>query len=330
MVTSGLNADDITTGTLTGRTVKSSSGTTHIDLDNGNSIKFYTSNTLRSTLTGTSVGAGGFNNTGDYFAANNRTYWIASTTGGSTEYGGIGVDNSNNLNIHCGKTNAVYIMNNATSASLYVFGTTALTVGSSTYSPNVLPYNNNSQNLGDSTHIWDDVFCSTAGRKSGNAIWFDQAGRVQVDNHFDPSGVGSYNTGGASRYWADVSYKTLTDRGCLGWFDEGVELQDGTVVSDIEAIQAIKKHPTKKTIYGVSMLDYKTFPKVSYKKAADHDGNEYPRNKNDEPYVVEYNKKTGKNETIIAADGIEMTSMFSIIIGALKELDNRIKIMENN
>ena len=61
------------------------------------------------------------------------------------------------------------------------------------------------------------------------------------------------------------------------------ELQDGTIVSDIEAIQSIKKHPTKKTIYGAPMLDYTTFPKVSYKKAKDHKGKEYDRDVNNEP-----------------------------------------------
>ena len=88
----------------------------------------------------------------------------------------------------------------------------------------------------------------------------------------------------------------------------------------MEALQIIQKHPTKKTVYGKPMLDYKTFPKVSYKKAADHEGKEYLRDKNDEPYI--------KNETDIPADGIEMTSVFSIMIGALKELDNRLKIAE--
>ena len=128
-----------------------------------------------------------------------------------------------------------------------------------------------------------------------------------------PNNAASQNLGDASLYWADVSYKTLTDRGCLGWFDDGVELQDGTIVSDTKALQAIKKHPTKKTVYGVPMMDYKTFPKVSYKKA-NVNGKDLDRDENDEP--------------INGADGIEMTSMFSIMIGAIKELTNRVKILE--
>lgn len=128
-----------------------------------------------------------------------------------------------------------------------------------------------------------------------------------------PSGAGNADLGGSLRYWNEVNYKTLTDRGCLGWFDDGVELQDGTVVSDCDSLQAIKKHPTKKTIYGVDMMDYRTFPKVAYKKAADG-GKPLPRTEDDEP--------------VEGQDGIEMTSMFSIMIGAIKELDKRLKSIE--
>ena len=177
--------------------------------------------------------------------------------------------------------------------------------------------------LGSSTYKWDDVFCNAMKGLYGE-IYFDQAGRIQFTNHCDPSGTGTYNLGGASRYWADVSYKTLTDRGCLGWFDDGVELQDGTIVSDIEAIKAIKKHPTKLTVYGKPMMDYKTLPKVSYKPAADHDGTIFKRDKNDNPYIMEGKKK------ITVQDGAEMTSIFSIMLGAIKELSAEIDKLKSN
>ena len=135
------------------------------------------------------------------------------------------------------------------------------------------------------------------------------------------------HSGDSVNYWGDISYKTLTDRGCLGFFDDGVELQDGTVVSDTEAIKAMKKHPTKKTIYGAPMLDYTTFPKVSYKPAADRDGNIYPRGEDGEPLPI---KKMieGAEITLTPADGIEMTSVFSIMLGSIKELDARVATLE--
>lgn len=116
-----------------------------------------------------------------------------------------------------------------------------------------------------------------------------------------PYSAGNYNLGTATLYWNDVSYKTLTDRGCLSSCDDGVELQDGRIVSDTEAIKAIKKRDDgKKTVYGMPMLDYKTFPKISYKPA----------------------QKEGETE------GVEMTSMFSVMLGAIKELTLRIEKLE--
>ncbi len=131
--------------------------------------------------------------------------------------------------------------------------------------------------------------------------------------NFLPIGAGSVSTGDGSNYWNDVSYKTLTDRGCLPWCDEGVELQDGRIVSDTEALKSIVKHPTKKTIQGLPMLDYKTFPKKSYVQAK-AEGKLLPRDANDEP--------------IGGSDGVEMTMMFGVMIGAIKELTGRIETLE--
>jgi len=153
-------------------------------------------------------------------------------------------------------------------------------------------------------------------------LWYKNDAAIYIYKPLTP--IGNISTGDASNYWNDISYKTLTDRGCLGCFDEGVELRDGRKVSDIEAIKAIKQHATKKTIYGAPMLDYKTFPKVCY-KPADKNGVPLSRDENDEPFTFD---KEGNKK--LAADGIEMTSLFSIIIGALKEIDARISAVEIN
>ena len=150
---------------------------------------------------------------------------------------------------------------------------------------------------------------------SGN-IDFNETGRVQCSTHFDPDDGGNNNLGGSSRYWGDVSYKTLTDRGCLGWFDDGVKMRDGKILSDTEALLAVKMHPTKKTVYGAPMLDYQSLPEVVYKKAAEHDGTLLPRDENDEP--------------IGGMDGAETTSLISIMFGAIKELTLRTKALESS
>lgn len=132
---------------------------------------------------------------------------------------------------------------------------------------------------------------------------------------FDPVGTGAVSSGTASNYWGDISYKTLTDRGCLPWCDDGVELADGKIVSDLDAIFSIGKHPSKKTIHGLPMLDYRTFPKKAY-KPADIDGTLLPRDENDEP--------------LSGADGIEMTMMFGVMIGAIKEIGKRLAALEKH
>lgn len=140
-----------------------------------------------------------------------------------------------------------------------------------------------------------------------------QAGGTYSNKSINSNGPASFNLGDAANYWNDVSYKTLTDRGCLPWCDDGVELGDGRKVSDLEALCQIGKHPTKKTVHGLPMLDYKSFPKKAYRKA-EVNGRILERDNNDEP--------------ISGSDGIEMTMMFGVFIGAFKEINNRLEALE--
>lgn len=136
--------------------------------------------------------------------------------------------------------------------------------------------------------------------------------------HVSPNSAGSQNFGDATDYWGDVSYKTLTDRGCLGCFTDNLAL-----------INNIKTHATKETIYGKPMLDYKTMPTEVY-KPADKDGVLLERDEDDEPFMMEdekddKGKKTGKKIKKMAADGAETTALISIMIGAIKELSTEIE-----
>ena len=156
--------------------------------------------------------------------------------------------------------------------------------------------------------------------------WFNNTGMGTKGGIFGYATNIHPNLGDSSRYFNGLYYKTLNDVGCLGWFDDGVELQDGSIVSDIEAIKAIQKHPTKKTIYGSPMLDYSTFPKVSYKPAPIAEEDVYeddPESLNSKHLIAQKGEKIGE-------DVVEMTSMLSIMLGALKELDARITALENN
>lgn len=144
---------------------------------------------------------------------------------------------------------------------------------------------------------------------------------------FDPIGGGTVSTGNATNYWNDVSYKTLTDRGCVPWCDDGVEVvgKDGKteIVSDLTALCRIKKHPTQLTIHGLPKLDYSTFPKRAY-RPADLDVTVVERDANDEPWYID--KRTGQKKR--ASDGVEMTLMWGVAIGAMKEIDKRLQKLE--
>lgn len=199
---------------------------------------------------------------------------------------------------------------------------TKVVAGSSVDLPwagNFVPDSTTTYKLGTSSKVWLEGYINKIlGLGTSNVIDLGLSGRIATNQDFVPSAAAGNNLGNATYYWNDVSYKTLTDRGCLGWFDEGVELQDGRIVSDIQAIKEVKQHPIKKTIYGKPMLDYKSLPKVVYKKA-ELNGKILDRDENDEPYIMENGQK------IPAQDGAETTALISIMFGAIKELSIEIE-----
>lgn len=107
-----------TSGTMSSVTVQTSSGNNRIKLIS-DTIEFYSGGVLKATLDGSANGAGGVKNTGDFFVANNRTYWIADSTGGATKYGGVGITSGNDFWLTMGTNNTLYIFNNSQAAGAY-------------------------------------------------------------------------------------------------------------------------------------------------------------------------------------------------------------------
>jgi len=126
------------------------------------------------------------------------------------------------------------------------------------------------------------------------------------------------NLGSASLYWNEINYKYLTDRGCLGVFDKGVEMPNGKVVSDLTALKLLKKHPVLKTGYGVPRFDYSSMPKAVFKPAPIAEKDVYDK---DGKLIYRKNQKMGE-------DGAELTALISIMIGAIKELDKKVETLE--
>lgn len=113
---SNINADTITTGTLSAITVQTSSGNNRIKLVS-DTIQFYSGGALKATLDGSSAASGGVKNTGDFFIANNKSYWVTSSGGGASEYGGMSITSSNEFWLTLGTANTFFIKNNAQSSN---------------------------------------------------------------------------------------------------------------------------------------------------------------------------------------------------------------------
>lgn len=145
------------------------------------------------------------------------------------------------------------------------------------------------------------------------------ASQVYCKSGFYPTAAGTYNLGDATYYWNDVSYKTLTDRGCLFDVSQGVHMQDGTVVSSVEVVRnKVKKHPTKKSVQGRDALDYSALPVDVYKPAPIATEDVYETDAQGQQ-VLKF--RAGEK---MGEDGAEMSALMSITLGALREILNTI------
>lgn len=139
------------------------------------------------------------------------------------------------------------------------------------------------------------VHLSTSGGSYEQSFYFQ-------DDVFAPLGT-TRNLGTATTYWNNIHYKTLVKQGGFGYFDTGVELQDGSIVSDLEAIAQLKEDPEgRKTPYGTTWIDPTTLPKLVYIPPPE--------------------------DSIDDVHGEDVHAMMSIMIGALKEANARIKKLE--
>jgi len=298
-----LNADDISAGTLTGRTVQTKSSGARVIIGGGTEwIKFYDSNAEQVILY---ANGGDFLITGQQSGSNilirsGTAGEVALCKGGSVKLttSDTGISVSGNISV-TGTVDGVDISAHAGNASAHHTKTQ--------YISEITINIDKNWNAKDITNLKYLKFNSSYGRIywGGDIVMDILSANIEWRKHMLPYSVSAnLNLGSASLYWNEVNYKYLTDRGCLGVFDKGVELRNGKKVSDVEALQSIKKHPRLKTGYGVPRFDYSTMPKAVYRPA--------PKNKG---------KKIGE-------DGAEITALISIMIGAIKELDNRVKILE--
>lgn len=135
------------TGIIQAGDLGSGNGVSLTSLSGTGNLNFYYGGTLRATITGvTATRATGISNNGDYVAANNRSYLIRSSTGGATEYGGIGITNANQFWLTMGTANTFYLYNNAQTTPYFTVS------ASKTYSENEM-WVNSDLKFGDGSSI---------------------------------------------------------------------------------------------------------------------------------------------------------------------------------
>jgi len=152
-----------------------------------------------------------------------------------------------------------------------------------------------------------------------NEIFMETYGSDEPTIEPDTAGTGKVGT--ATYYWNEINYKELIDRGCLGAFDSGATLPDGRRVSDVEAIKAIKVLPGEKTPYGKPRLDYSTFPVECQRPA--------PIAEKDTEWRTRDGTKLVREGEKLGEDGIDLSALVSLVLGAIKELDARLSALED-
>lgn len=174
----------------------------------------------------------------------------------------------------------------------------------------------------NSGSVWINTFSSPSQK-----LWVEGAGmfvgNVQT-NHLDPRSAASYNLGGASLWWAYVNCIDVTYHS-LGFYDDGVTLQDGTKVTDLEAIKYMKPHKTLKTKDGAPLLDKFSLPKEAFVQAKRRDGTLYNRDKKTGYPIID---DDGKKEVRHDADGESGGQLLALALGGIRELCIRIEALE--
>lgn len=250
---------------------------------------------------------------GIYLNGSYRTSW---PTSGTTVLSGLTIDTSKNW--------GGYSITNL--AGLTVTGITLNGTYRSSWPTSIGDININSNKS------WGGYAITNLYGVSGPSgyLYLSEIGRIQVSNHFDPTGT-SLNMGGSTRYWSYINCYEISKQGGGGWgcYDDGVEMQDGRIVSDVEAIEEMKPDLTKITDYGKPIIDVSTLPKDVYLPPKDEKGNILPKDKDGKFYKIVKKidplTKKEEEEKEIHTSGERVFVTISIMLGAIKELSAEIK-----
>ena len=151
----------------------------------------------------------------------------------------------------------------------------------------------------------------------------------------------SYNCGGASNYWYYVNTHGLTYHS-MGFYDNGVTIRDNKgklkKVSDLDAILSLRPHPTQVTEGGAPLIDKMSLPVEMYVPAKYDDGRLYDRDPETGYPVLEKQIETTDavggtavrtlREIDEYADGEDIGQLLALALGAIKELNSKIDVLQ--
>lgn len=164
----------------------------------------------------------------------------------------------------------------------------------------------------------------SVGLDDNKRIQFDQSGRIQVTDDFDPSTGSDYALGGSTRYWTDVHCENVVDHS-MGFYDDGFVDKNGKKISDVQAILNMRPHPTRKMPNGRPFIDKRSLPEEFIVKAVHKTtGVLFDRDEDDRPYYI----KGGVRVYVDDYDGSKSIQVLALALGAIKELNAEIKALE--
>ncbi|MFP4052029.1 MAG: hypothetical protein ACLFVB_09865 [Thermoplasmata archaeon] len=212
IATSYLTADNIAVGELKGIDVISTDGgSDRIELSSGDELLFYAGGSLKSSLRGSTTGDGGLfiENNSDVYIENDHSYFIQDSDGTDTGYGGMAINDSDQLALIMGTANEFYMYDN----DGFSGGNRLMTVDEE---GNLFAKRSLRISYGIDAYI-------TQYDSSGNAnIRFRfnaDGGDIECGRTFTPTKDNDYDLGSSSNRWANV-YAADTTFGDIGFSND--------------------------------------------------------------------------------------------------------------
>lgn len=243
-----------------------------------------------------------------------------------------------NLRLTMGNNELIFspggrIMYNGTIDHLFDFGAAYIEAGK-----NFIPGEDEAYTCGSADQKWSDVRTlnetvyndiTVDGDVVGNSHKPRTGSDVNFYGNCIPYSAGAdFDLGTDADYWDVINYTSLSAHSLVDLGDE-IELINGEKVSNIEAVKRIQASDEIDPKSNKPLLQKDSFPKAIYRPAPIAEKDIYEKEddwtlEDDEQKRIRFRKgeKAG-------TDGTDVNNLISLLLGAIKELDQRLIILEN-